>query len=193
MPLLLLPTFAVAAGSALALASVGADTSARRAEARRVVLLFAWFVLLPLALFPALVAPGWSLAGLLDAEGGATAVLVVLSAAGATLAVPAYELCASDRGSPAEGTRALLVTAGALLATGLLLYLAADRLAAVPVASAARAFAPPVPLGDSSLPPLLGVLLPLGGVGFALSYRALRALAHQPPAHVEPRRTPPPR
>lgn len=192
MPLLLLPSFAVAAGSALALASSGADTSARRAEARRIVLLFAWFVLLPLALFPALVAPSWSLAGLVDAEGGATAVLVVLSAAGATLALPAFELCASGRTSPVEGARALLVTTGALLATGLLLYVASDRLAAIPVTSAARTLAPPVTFGDSALPPLLGVLVALGAVGFALSFGALRALAQQP-THVEPRRAPAPR
>jgi hypothetical protein len=191
MPLVLLPTLALAAGSALALATKGPPTAARHVEARRIVLLFAWLVLLPLALFPALVAPSWSLAGLVEAEGGAAAVLVVLSAAGATLALPAYELCVRSAVGQVEGARALVATGSALLVTGLVLYLMSDRLGAVLPSSAARTLAPPVAFRDSTLPPLLGVLLALGALGFASSFQALRALTRrstrkQPPDEARP-------
>lgn len=192
MPLVLLPTVALAAGAALALAAGGALSAARRAEARRIVLLFAWLVLLPATLFPALVAPSWSLAGLLEAEGGASAVLVVLSAAGAALCLPAFELCTSWHAGRSAETRALLLTSGALIATGLGLYLASARLAEVPMASSAQSLAPPVAFADSALPPLLGVLLALAALGFASCVGALRAVAG-PIGRVEPERARRPR
>lgn len=192
MPLVLLPTLALAAGAALALAAGGAASAARRAEARRIVLCFAWLVLMPVTLFPALVSPSWSLAGLLEAEGGASAVLVVLSAAGAALSLPAFELCSSWHAGRSAAARATSLASGASIATGLVLYLARGRLAEVPMASSAHSLSPPASFGDSALPPLLGVLLALGALGFALCVGSLRALA-RPSGQVEPERAGQPR